>query len=74
MTKFFKATIEAVSPSHHKGTKKTVYGVSLGNQTPRTQAQHIGEVQGLGKNKVVKIKTFRSGDAWYKAQYGNKKK
>lgn len=51
MTKFFKATIEAVSPSHHKGTKKTVYGVSLGNQTPRTQAQHIGEVQGLGKKQ-----------------------
>jgi len=65
-TKYFKAILE------RNGKTKTVYGMAFTDmgQTPRKEAIHIGLVQGFGKSKIKSIKTFKSGDEWYKAQYG----
>lgn len=71
-TRYFKATLEAISPSHSSGKRITVWGVAFEGQVARERAEHIGYMEGLGKNKVVKITFYKTGSGWYNAHHPKK--
>ena len=71
-TRYFKATIEAINPSHSAGKQMVVYGVALDGQVARDRAIHIGLMQGLGKSKVVKISFYKTGSGWFNAHHPKK--
>ena len=66
-TRYFKAILEAVPPSHSYGERRTIWGIALDGQVAKEQAEHIGLIQGLGKNKVIKIVFYKTGYSWFNA-------
>ena len=71
-TRYFKATIEAIPPSHRAGKQKVVYGVAFDGQVAKERAIHIGYMEGLGKSKVVKISFYKTGPGWFNAHHPKK--
>ncbi|MDD5539765.1 MAG: hypothetical protein PHG61_03635 [Candidatus Marinimicrobia bacterium] len=71
-TRFFKATLEAISPSHSAGKRMTVFGTAFDGQVAKERAIHIGLMQGLGKSKVVKISFYKTGHGWFNAHHPKK--
>lgn len=71
-TRYFKATLEAISPSHSVGKRMTVWGTAFEGQVAKERAEHIGYMEGLGKNKVVKITFYKTGSGWYNAHHPKK--
>jgi hypothetical protein len=69
---FFKAKVK----STHGGKEHVLYGTSepKWGQSVEGQIKHIALVRGMGTVDILKHKTYPTGEAWYKAQYGKKKK
>lgn len=68
-TRYFKAVIEAIPPSHSTGKRITVFGTAFEGQIAKERAIHIGYMEGLGKSKVVSIYFYKTGPAWFNAHH-----
>ena len=68
-TRYFKAILEAIPPSHSTGKRITVWGTAFDGQVAKERAEHIGFMEGLGKSKVVKIVYYKTGEGWYNAHH-----
>jgi hypothetical protein len=68
-TRYFKAILEAIPPSHSYGKRITVFGIVFDGQIAKERAEHIGHMQGLGKSKVVKITFYKTGHGWFNAHH-----
>ena len=66
-TRYFKAILEAIPPSHSTGKRITVWGTAFDGQVAKERAEHIGFMEGLGKSKVVKIVYYKTGHGWFNA-------